>query len=174
MVKLFYKGLVSMRYSIPMTMNVFVIFALAFAYVQRSVFWVRPVMGAMTVLLAVQMFFYYRNKFRIAGVLRRIDRLEEFEHAGMLDRSFILEDRMIAGCGFTISEQPTTGITSCEPEERGRKTILHLNGSKGPFDVSVIDYGEAQRFVGFLLRKNPGMKTGIKPKGGGTLKDLGA
>ena len=165
----------SLIYSSPMTMLVFVIFVIAFMQNKNQSQSLKVVMIVLTVILAVIMFFYYRTKLSIAKALSKVEEIGEYEDGGMLDKSFILEDRMLAGSGFKVSEHSTAGIQKVSLEQKGRKCLLHITGSDGEFDADAIDLGEAQRFAAFIKRKNPAViLENVEPKGSGTLKELGA
>ncbi len=174
MVKRFYQGLISLRFSMPMTFLAFTIFIIAFFRTKSDKPFLTYTMAAVAAVLAVTMFFYYKAKFGISRSLRKVKNIEEYERAGMLDRSFILEERMLLGYGLTVREEKTTGITECMIEEKGRKAIIHLTGENGAFDANAIDVAEAQRFAAFLKRKNPEIKLNMEPLGSGSLKELGA
>ena len=93
----------------------------------------------------------------------------------MLDRSFVLEDRILAGIGLKVSEHSTLNLQSATATEKGRKVILHIEGKDDSFDVQTIDRAEAERFAAYLRKNNPQIVlNGIEPKGNGTLKELSA
>ena len=174
MVKRFYYGLVSLRFSVLLTGIPMAIFFLAFASNRKHASSYPISMFILTFVLAVVMAIYYFYKFRISRTLRKVKNVDEFLSGGMLDRSYVLEDRMLAGIGLTVSERKTTGITSMTVEEKGRKIICHVKAKDGDFDCSCIDMNEAQRFAGYLKKRNPGIELNVEPLGKGTLKDLGA
>ena len=175
MAKRFYMNRLAIVFSTPMTMLALIIFAIAWMENKTHETKYRIIMAVLALILLVIMFFYYRYKFRISSVIRKAENVDEYEKGGMLERSFILEDRMLAGCGFNVSEQKTTGIRKMSLEEKGRKIILHLTNSEGTFDMQAIDKGEAERFAAFMKRKNPDIiLNNVTPKGNGTLKELGA
>ena len=175
MVKRYYMSRLAIVYSTPMTLMALAVFSVAWMQNRNHSQNLKIVMFALALLLGVIMFFYYRNKFRISSVLRHVENVNEYEKGGMLERSFILEDRMLAGCGLNIKELKTTGICSLELEEKGRRLILHITNDEGTFDAQAIDKDEAARFAAFMKRKNPGiLLKNIEPKGQGTLKELGA
>lgn len=175
MVKRFYYGLISLYFSFFLTGLPLVIFILAFARQKNPKPELLYGMTACTVLLAVTMFFYYSNKYKVYRSLKNIENPEEYEKGGMLDRSYILEDRMLAGYGFSVAEYKTAGIEKMTAEEKGRKLVLTLEGTEGIFKVNVLDRSEGERFAAFIKRKNPDViLEGIEPKGNGTLKELGA
>ena len=173
-VKRFYYGLVSLRYSFLLVGIPLVIFFLAFAGNKKHGTPYSLPMLLLTIVLAIVMAVYYRHKFLIARTLKKVDQVDEFLSGGMLDRSYILEDRMLAGIGLTVSEQKTTGIKKMVVEDKGRKVVCHVFGSDGEFAVSCLDMNEAQRFAAFLKRKNPDIELNVEPVGTGSLKELGA
>ncbi len=174
MVKRFYSGLLAMYFSAPMTILAFAEFAVAFLDNRNPDRNLKPLMLGIAAVLAAVMFFYYKNKLAIARSLHHVQNIQEYDRGGALDRSFILEDRMIAGCGFHCEEQKTEGIQKLEASEKGRKMILELTGKQGTFKVMTIDRDEAERFAAFIKRKNPACVLNIEPKGNGTLQELGA
>ncbi len=175
MIKRFYYGLISLYYSFFLTGLPLVIFILAFARQKNPRPALKYGMIAATVLLAVIMFFYYSKKIGVSRSLKKVENIEEYQNGGMLDRSYILEDRMLAGYGLTVTEHKTTGIRLLKAEDQGRRLILTLDGEEGEFKVNALDRSEAERFAAFIKRKNPDVVLeGIEPKGSGSLKELGA
>lgn len=175
MVKRFYQGLVSLYFSTPLTMLALFVFVAAFIDNMKPEWNLKPVMGGIALVLAVVMFFYYKNKISISRGLKKVQDIEAYEKGGMLDRSFVLEDRMLAGIGFQVSEHSTRNIRSLTAEPKGRKVILHVEGENDSFDVQAIDHYEAERFAAYLLRNNPDIiLNNIETRGEGTLKELGA
>lgn len=174
MVRRFYYGLISLRYSPLLVGLPLVIFALAFMKYNKSGTTYSLPMLIVTVILAVIMAVYYSQKFRIARVLRKVKDIDDYLAGGMIDRSYILEDRMLAGTGLHVEEHKTTGIQKMSAEEKGRRVILHLTSDEGTYDMDARDMEEAQRFAAFIRRKNPAVILDIEPKGTGTLRELGA
>ena len=175
MVKRFYQGLISLRYSMPMTFLAFTIFIVAFFRTKSEKPFLTVMMAVLAAVLAVIMFFYYKAKLGISKSLRKVENIEEYERGGMLDRSFILEERMLLGYGLKVQEEKTSGITECMIEEKGHKAIVHLKKADGTtVDANAIDVAEAQRFAAFLKRKNPDIALNMDPLGSGSLKELGA
>ena len=175
MVKRYYMSRLSLYYSMPMTLLALAVFAFAWMYNKNHDPKMKIFMGILGSVLAVVMFFYYRQKLRISSSLRKVKNIEEYENGGMLERSFILEDRMLAGAGRDVAEKSTAGILQMHLEEKGRNVILHLTTAEETFDMKAADRSEAERFAAFLQRKNPQIVFfNVKPKGSGSLRDLGA
>ena len=95
---------------------------------------------------------------------------------GMVDRTYILEDRMLACADLNLKEMSTTGVKTLElREEKHGKPYMKLTYDSDVCTVTAISMEEAQRFTAFIQRKNPDVQiSGIEPKGTGTLKELGA
>ena len=175
MIKRYYQGLVSLYYSMPMTMLAVLVFAAAFADIRKPEWNLKPLMSVLAVILAVVMFFYYKTKLSISRTLRNVKNTEEYERGGMLDRSFVQEDRILAGIGLKVSEHSVLNLKRLSAADKGRKVILHAEGDYDSFDVQAIDRPEAERFAAFLQRKTPDIVLeNIEPRGNGTLKELGA
>ena len=175
MVKRYYQGLLSLYFSGPMTMLAFIVFAIAFINNRKPEWNMIPALAVAAVVLAVVMFFYYKNKLGISKTLHHVENIQEYEKGGMLDRSFVLEDRILAGIGLKVSEHSTLNLQSASATEKGRKVILHIEGKDDSFDVQTIDRAEAERFAAYLRKNNPQIVlNGIEPKGNGTLKELSA
>ena len=175
MARRFYMNRLAIVFSTPMTMLALIIFAMAWMENKTHEGKYKIIMAILAAILLVIMFFYYRYKIGIASAIRKAENVSEYEKGGMLEKSFILEDRMLAGCGFTVTEQKTTGIREMVLEEKGRRIVLHLTNESGTFDMQAIDKDEAERFAAFVKRKNPGViLTNVTPKGNGTLRELGA
>lgn len=175
MVKKFYYGLISLRYSFIMVALPIIIFFMAFSETRNPEKSFRVPMMIVTLLLLIVMFFYYKAKFGVSSALKKVEDIDEYEEGGMLDHSYVLEDRMLAGTGLKVVERKTTGIRRMTVEQKGRRVIIHLDGEEGMFDADAIDMQEAQRFAAFLQRKNPEIiLENVQPSGHGTLKELGA
>ena len=175
MVKKFYLGLISLQYSFILVALPIIIFFLAFSQMRNPALNYRLPMIIVTVILAIVMFFYYKAKIGITMTLRKVKNIDAYEEGGMLDRSYILEDRMLAGYKLGVVERKTTGIHKLQAEHKGRKVILHMDGEEGTFDAIAIDQNEAERFAAFMKRKNPEIVLeNIETRGTGTLKELGA
>ncbi|MDY6035512.1 MAG: hypothetical protein SPI63_07965 [Bulleidia sp.] len=176
MIKKYYQSLNSLQYGPIMTPIVFLIFACAFLYERKGIAWLRVVMIIATVLLAILLFLYYTTKLRISRTLIQIKNINDYEKGGVVDRSWILENRMIACTGLNIQEESTTNITKMKVEEgRYGKLIIHLTNSQKTFQFSCRDKSEARRFAGYLQKRNPTIQLeNITVEGNGTLQDLGA
>lgn len=176
MIKRYYQSLNSLYIGTGMTFIAFLVFAFAFIRTEKNPSWALPAMAVSTAALAVCMFFYYRNKLRIAGVFRSIKHPEEYEKGGVVDRTWILEDRMIACLGLQIKERKTTGITKLVLEEKNHgNCLLHITDTEDTYTISAKGIDESSRFAAFLLRKNPDMVLeNVVPRGDGSLKELGA
>ena len=175
MAKRFYMNRLAIVFSTPMTLLALAVFSFAWLKNKNGDPKMTVAMAVTAAVLLIVMFFYYRYKFRISSVIRHCGNVNEYEKGGMLERSFILEDRMLAGCGLNVSEQKTDDIRQMVLEDKGRRIILHLTNPSGTFDMQAIDKDEAERFAAFIKRKNPAViLTNVTPKGNGTLRELGA
>ena len=176
MVKRYYYGLISLRYVYFMFGLPMVIFVLAFMMTKRKNPALYVLMGICAVLLGIVLIFYYKNKYRIWHTLKKVNNLEEYATGGMVDRSYILEDRMLACAGLNVQEHRTDGIQSLEMKEgKHGSVLLNVHSSEGDYDMSASSVKEAQRFAAFLQRKNPDIHLiNIEPAGKGTLHELGA
>ena len=102
MIKKYYQSLNSLLYGPFMTPLVFLVFALAFFYEKKGIQELRYAMMVGTAILGVILVMYYTKKFKIARALKSIRNIEEYEKGGVIDRSWILNDRMIAGIGLDM------------------------------------------------------------------------
>lgn len=176
MVKKFYYGLVSLKYVYAMFGIPLVIFALAFIETKKQLSFFKIFMGICAVILACVMVFYYRDKLRIGKTVKAVKDVNEYLKGGMVDCTYILEDRMLACADLNLKEVSTTGVKTLSlTEEKHGKPYMTLTYENDSCVVSAISMEEAQRFTGFIVRKNPSVVLeGIEPKGTGTLKELGA
>lgn len=176
MVKRYYYGLVSLRYVYFMFGLPMIIFVLAFMMTKRKNPVLYVLMGVCAVLLGIVLIFYYKNKYRIWHTLKQVDNLEEYAAGGMVDRSYILEDRMLACEGLNVQEHRTDDIDSLELKEgKHGSVLLHIESEEGSYDMTAISKQEAQRFAAFLQKKNPDIRLiNIQTSGNGTLHELGA
>lgn len=176
MIKKYYQSLNSLLYGPFMTPLVFLVFALAFFYEKKGIQELRYAMMVGTAILGVILVIYYTKKFKISRALKSIRNIEEYEKGGVIDRSWILNDRMIACIGLDMHEESTMDIQVMKVEEGAHgKLTIYLTNKEKTFSLSCRDKGEARRFAGYLQKRNPNIKLeNIQPEGNGTLQDLGA
>lgn len=176
MVKKFYYGLVSLKYAYAMFGIPLVIFTIAFIETKSHNPVFKIFMGICAVILAAVMVFYYRDKLRISRTIKAVKDVNTYLSGGMVDRTYILEDRMLACADLDLKEMSTAGVKILEMvQEKHGKPYMKLTYESDVCTVSAISMEEAQRFAAFIQRKNPDIRiSGIEPKGNGTLKELGA
>lgn len=152
------------------------VFAFAFIYTNKHTLQTKILLGIAAAVLAVIMFFYYRNKIRISKALKNIAHLPEYEDGGMVCHSYILEDRMLVCYQFKIQEHKTTGIKSIQYQEgKHGKALLVLSTAEGTIHLESDSRDQARHFAAFIEKHNPNVEMiDIKPLGNGTLKELGA
>lgn len=177
MVRKYYQSLNSLKFAPPMTGIAFLIFVEAFLYSSNKTnMKAKYAMVITALILAAVMFFYYKNKLRINNTLKKIDNVEEYTKGGMVNQSYILNDRMLLCNNTHLQEMKTKEITELELEEKNHgKYLLHIKDKETDFPITLLDKEEGQRLAAFLRQKNPQLQLkNIEPKGNGTLKDLGA
>ena len=176
MVKKFYYGLVSLKYAYAMFGIPLVIFTIAFIETKSHNPVFKIFMGICADILAAVMVFYYRDKLRISRTIKAVKDVNTYLSGGMVDRTYILEDRMLACADLDLKEMSTAGVKILEMvQEKHGKPYMKLTYESDVCTVSAISMEEAQRFAAFIQRKNPDIRiSGIEPKGNGTLKELGA
>ena len=126
----------------------------------------------MIVVLAVVTFFYYKNKLLISKQLKDIQQLEDYRKAGMVDKSWILENRCLAYHQGIIKEIYYKDIHHFSAKEgnRGRWTFI-LNDS---IQMSCQNPSEGRRLLAILLKENPSIEyEGLHPEGSGLISSLG-
>jgi hypothetical protein len=166
-----------MWFAIPMTGLAFLIFIEAFLLTMgkaASSLYIALIITA--VILAVVMSIYYYNKIQIHKQLKKVQDLKAYEQGGMVDRSYILEDRMLVGNGLHIEEVKTKDLVGAVLEEKAHgKYVMHLKDQTHFVDMSLRDREEGQRIAAYFKRVNPSIAlSNVEPKGAGTLKELGA
>lgn len=167
----------AMKFAVPMTSLAFLIFVEAFLMTMgKAVSKLYLAMIITAAVLAVVMFFYYRNKIKINLQLKKVNDLQAYENGGMIDRTYLLEDRMLVCYGMHIEEVRTKDLVGAVLEEKAHgKYVLHLKDQNHFIDMSLLDKEEGQRTAAYLKRVNPSVTlTNIEPKGQGTLQELGA
>ena len=117
MVKKFYYGLVSLKYAYAMFGIPLVIFTIAFVETKSHHPVFKIFMGICAVILAAVMVFYYRDKLRIRKTIRAVKDVNAYLSGGMVDRTYILEDRMLACADLNLKEMSTTGVKTLELRE---------------------------------------------------------
>ena len=175
MVKRYYHSLVSLKYSIALTSLAMIIFILAFFQTTTKSETLKIVMFVVAVILAIVMFFYYKTKLGISREIKKIEKVDEYYDGGMVDQSYILEDRMLVCHQLKIKEHPTSPIQHIKLiEGKYGKVSLEIQAEE-TYTIPCSDLDQAQRLTAFLKRKNENVSLeGITPKGNGTLKELGA
>lgn len=176
MIKRFYSSLVSLKYVYFMFGLPMMIFILAFIETTRKSDILRILMIICAAILAFVMVLYYRDKHKIRKILKAVDSLEEYERGGMIDRSYILEDRMLICDGLNLQEKKTVGVTKLTlNSEKHGKYFMTAVDHDGSWNITALSEKEAEHFAAFLKRKNPDMElVDIKAEGKGDLRALGA
>jgi hypothetical protein len=177
MIKKFYQSVNSMKFAIPMTSLAFLIFVEAFLMTMgKAVSKLYIALIITAVILAVIMVFYYYNKIKVNTQLKKVNDLKAYEDGGMIDRTYILEDRMLVCCGIKIEEVKTKDVVGAVLEEKAHgKYVMHLKDASHFIDMSLLDKEDGQKVAAYLKRVNPSVSlTNVEPKGQGTLKELGA
>jgi Ca2+/Na+ antiporter len=177
MIRKFYQSVNTIKYSIPMTVLAFIIFAEAYLTTMgKDISALRIALIVTAAALAVVMVFYYRSKFQVRRQLKKVEDLKAYEAGGMIDRSYFLEDRMLVCAGLHIEEVRTKDLVEAVLEEKAHgRFVLHLKDHTHTIDMSLLDREEGERTAGYLKRVNPAIVlTDVEPKGKGTLKELGA
>jgi hypothetical protein len=177
MIRKFYQSVNTVMFVVPMTALAFLVFVEAFLMTMgKAVSTLYTLLIITAVLLAIVMAFYYYNKFKILKELKNIPDLKEYEEGGMVDRTYVLEDRMLVGCGIHIEEVHPKDLVGAVMEEKAHgKYVMHLKDQTHFIDMSLLDKDEGERIAAYLKRINPSIAlTNVEPKGTGTLKELGA
>ena len=177
MVKKYYQSLIAMIFAIPMTSLAFLIFIEAFIMTSgkaRQTFYILLIIT--TILLGIVMAFYYGKRIKLHQQLKNVSDLRAYEDGGMIDRTYVLEDRMLVGCGLHVEEVKTDQLVGALLEEKAHgKYVMHLKDTTHFIDMSLMDLEEGQRIAAYLKRVKPSITlTNVEPKGTGTLKELGA
>ncbi len=151
------------------------IFTVAFIETRKKLVVFKYMMMVLAALLAVVLFFYYKDKLKISKQLKDIKDIYEYERGGVVDRSWILEDRILCCKDLDIHEVITKDIKEVHVEnDKKGKVLLHLKTDQ-EVDMTALSKEEAERFAAYIKRKNPNViLNGIEPKGKGTLQELGA
>ncbi len=150
------------------------IFTVAFIETRKKLVVFKYMMMVLAALLAVVLFFYYRDKLKISKQLKNIDDIQAYERGGVVDRSWILENRILCCKDLEIHEVISKDVKEVRIQEN-KKTLIHLKTNENEVVMSALSKEEAQRFVAYIKRKNPNViLNGIEPKGKGTLQELGA
>jgi hypothetical protein len=150
------------------------VFACAFLYISTGNMIPRYIGICFGLILAVMMFFYYREKVTAGLALRRVSNLDDFSDAVMIGQAFFLEDRML-GYGnrqvFDLTYDRIRSVTY-ETDQRGRM-FLNLETDQGVLPVEMALKDQAKRVAMFLKTKNPGTEIrNIEASGEGTLHSI--
>lgn len=177
MVRKFYQSVNTVMFVFPMTALAFLVFVEAFLMTMgKAVSTLYTLLIITAVLLAIVMAFYYYNKITIHNELKKVSDLKAYEDGGMVDRTYVLEDRMLVGCGKHIEEVKTKDLVGAVMEEKKHgKYVMHLKDQTHFIDMSLLDKDEGERIAAYMKRVNPSISlSNVEPKGTGTLKELGA
>lgn len=165
-----------MKYAFFMFGIPMLIFITAFIETRKKLSVFHTLMFIFIILLACVLAFYYKDKLHVLKQLKQVKDLVEYEKGGVVDRSWILEDRMLCAKGLNIREVRSSTVSKVVllNEEKG-KQVLELSVKDEIVPMTTISKEEAQRFVAYLKRKNPSIIVeGIEAKGNGSLQELGA
>ena len=174
MVKRYIFSFISMKYVFVLPGIALAVFACAFMYVSTGNAAARYIGIAFGAVLAVVMFFYYREKITVNLQLRKVKDLDDFSDAVMIGQAFFLENRMLGYGNHRIFVLENGDITSvaCRTDNRGRM-FLDLTSSQGVLPVEMALKDQARRVAAFLKQRNPKAEvTGIEAAGDGTLHSI--
>lgn len=177
MVNKYYQSLNALHFSMPMTTLAILIFAQAYLLTEgKAPSKIKITMILTAIVLVILMFFYYRNKLKIRKALKNVQNIKEYEQGGMVNRSYILEQRLLACNGLDIQEVQTKDVKELSLEEKNHgKYYLHLHCNDKIVIMSLLDKEDGQKVASYFQKRNPNIVlTNIQPKGNGTLKELGA
>ena len=174
MVKRIIQSYISIRYVFVLPGLALMVFIAAFFYTSTGNMTMRYIGLFFGAVLAVVMFFYYKEKFSVNRQLKQVKNLKEFDSAVNIGKSFFLEDRMLGYKRNTIYELKYSDITKIKywGFESG-KMFLDLSGPFGLLPVEMATHDQAERVTMFLKTKNPEIViTGVSPDGDGTLHSI--
>jgi len=177
MIKKYYMALNSLKYSMPMTILAFMIFLEAFVRTKnKENITILVILIITTLLLVLVMFFYYRNKFLISKSLKKVKNIDEYISGGMVNNSYVLDERIITSYKNKIDECYIKDISEYKvTEEKYGNYKIDLICDKNVYNIGVKDKDDARRLAAFIIKHNNKVTlTNITPLGDGTLHDLGA
>ncbi len=176
MVKKFYYGLVSLKYSYFMFGIPLIIFMIAFMMTKKKTPGLKIAIGICAIALLLILVIYYRDKHRVRKALKEVKNIEEYETGGMMDCTYILKTRILACYDLKVQEVYIKNIQILEKDGETKKgrIVLKAETTEGDVRMSARSMEEAQRFVAFLKHENSNVELkNITPRGKGTLKELG-
>lgn len=172
MIKRYYQGLLSIRYSALLVGGALLVFLCAFLDIKHPDTFYKYLLIISAVILLFIMFIYYSNKIRIYKDIKAIDNIDRYLDAKMIGTSFILEDTLVIGNKEGIKEYKNADITSITTVENRKPTIL-IKALDNNFLMEANSLEELEKFAAFIKRKNPDVElNGLEAKGSGLLKDL--
>ena len=174
MIRNFYNSLIGLRYSLPLTLLALCIFGTAYLKTRTGNSIYTTLLIAVAIVLACVMIRYYSLKYKLGKTIKGIDNIAEYDKAGMVKNSFILEDRMLVCSGLNVAEEKTDNIQKITYEDTRRAGKLLIQTPDKQYSIDVLNKDEASRLTALLKRKNPEVQLeNIEPSGNGTLKELG-
>ncbi|MBQ9327553.1 MAG: hypothetical protein IJ225_03345 [Solobacterium sp.] len=174
MVKRYIQSFISMKYVLVLPMLALMVFVSAFLYTMSGKEVFRLIGLLFGVILAVVMFFYYREKIRASRSLKRVENLSDYSDAIMIGQAFFLEDRMLGYHKGMVRELHYPEVTNISfTELNGGKLFLNLDTAGGVLPVEMSIKDQARRVAEFLVVRSPDAKVeGIDPYGEGTLHSI--
>ena len=172
MIKRYYQGLLSMKYSPLLVGGALLVFICAFLDVKHPDSFYKYLLMLSAVILLFIMYLYYGKKIKIHKDIKAIDKIDRYLDAKMIGSSFFLEDTMLVNNKEGIKEYRTDNILSVEKVENKKPTIKLVTGNN-TLEISANSLEELEKLTSFFKRKNPNIKLlGIEAKGAGILKEF--
>lgn len=172
MIKRYYQSLNSLKYSLILPFLTFLIFALIYIRHQKNKNQLSIYIYILVALLAIVVFFYYKSKLYIYLQLKKIKNIEEYCKGGMIDKSWVLKERLLAYDRGKIKEIFLMNVKTFEVQEKKYgQLLIKLNDD---VTLSCKDKTEAKRLLAILLRNNNHLVYhNLIPEGNGLISSLG-
>lgn len=172
MIKRYYQGLLSMKYSPLLVGGALLVFLCAFLDIKHPDSFYKYLLMVSAVVLFFIMYLYYTKKIKIHKDIKEIKDIDRYLDAKIIGTSFILEDTMLVNGKEGIKELNTNSITRITKVEN-RKPTINLQTVDASYDLEATTLEELEKLTAFLKRKSSNVElNGIDGKGSGLLKDL--
>ena len=172
MIKRYYQGLLSMKYSPLLVGGALLVFICAFLDVKHPDSFYKYLLMLSAIILLFIMYLYYGKKIKIHKDIKAIDKIDRYLDAKMIGSSFFLEDTMLVNNSDGIKEYRTDNVLSVEKIENKKPTIKVETGNN-TLEISANSLEDLEKLAAFFKRKNPNIKLlGIEAKGTGILKEF--
>lgn len=167
-------ALLSIDYSLFLFIPSIILFVVMYFYTKQQIQPLRYVIIAIAIFLAILLFVYNTQKFKIRRSLRQISNPSDYDECAYLGKSFLAEKRLLAYQKQSVKEYYYDHLKTLRYEKNSKdKDLLQCEFEEGNVTLETASYAQAKRTCAFLKTQNPNIIfEGIEPEGSGTLRSI--